>query len=116
MLEQTLPNITCSHANNCILTRVVGGRAAKELNADETFLEQLEVTGQGLLHNVFEKLPAAVAPFECRTLDYVSQVSAKRGNILFRFSNLRNFGFPRIDWLDGLHSGSSGASQIKVFE
>src|SRR5580700_7126194 len=61
MLKQPFANVGCRHANNCVLTGVVSGRATKQLHANHALFERFEPTGECLFNDVPDESTSAGA-------------------------------------------------------
>ena len=68
VLREPLPDLGRTAADDGVFIRVVVGRAAKNLRADDALLEEFGVPGQGLVDNVLQKLLGLLAGTKGRAL------------------------------------------------
>jgi hypothetical protein len=87
MLEEAFSDIACSDADDSIVGGVIGRRPAKECYADTALTKIGCIPAESLLHNVFQKILAAVAPFKRSALYDFFEMRQKFGFMLGGFSD-----------------------------
>ena len=61
MLQQALPYVAGSHADDRVLPRIVGQGAAEHFHADDPLLEGIETPCERLLNDMPQELTASMA-------------------------------------------------------
>jgi hypothetical protein len=73
---QAPTNVACSNSHRRVRTCVITGRASEQVEANAAFLESLDLSPQGAIYNVLEKLLRAFATAKFPALQDASQMAS----------------------------------------
>jgi hypothetical protein len=100
MLQEALANVACRDTHDSVFASVIGRGSSKELDTNHTLFQGLEISGDGLLDNVAQELPAPVASSESGAFDNAFQVLPQLGYIGLGFGESQDL---RLASVDGVH-------------
>ncbi len=74
-LKQALPNVASRNPDDGVFSRVVTGRAPKQLRSNQSLFQQIEVPIQSLLDDILQQVLAARTRLEDWALQNLRQMS-----------------------------------------
>ncbi|QNI37980.1 hypothetical protein [Edaphobacter albus] len=102
MLEQSFPNVARCHADDGVFAGVVGRGTTEEFDPDHALFQGFEVTCDGLVHDIAQKLSATLAASECGTFHNLTEMLLQLSANLFGPRDALEFDFSFIDRMHGI--------------